>query len=188
MTDQDQSSVNDKVSASETLPARGLARRRLAKAGLGGAGVVATLAARSSLACTACTSPSGFLSGNVSHHAPSNVCDGVSPGYWKNHTGWPSGYTHNTRFGSVFPCRVGSPYANATFYQLLSHQSFDTNNLGMHLVAAILNSAMGWTPFLPHATIVAMFTEWQSQGYFTPTANVKWYAPDIVNYLTLTQS
>lgn len=175
--------------AGDGANARRLSRRRFAKAGVGGgAGVLLSLASRSSLGCAVCKSPSGFLSGNVSQHGPAVTCEGASPGYWKNHTGWPSGFSHSTLFSHVFPVNHGSHYENVTMYNLLSHQSFDVDNIGMHLVAAILNSAKGWTPFLPESTIISMFTEWQNIGYYSPTPHVKWYAADIVNYITSTQS
>ena len=70
---------------------------------------------------------------------------------------------------------------------LLSHQDFDTNNLGMHLVATYLNAMEGLTPFLTIERIVSMFTEWQATGYFSPTAGVTWNAAQIVDYLQQTQ-
>jgi hypothetical protein len=70
---------------------------------------------------------------------------------------------------------------------LLTPQDFDTNKLGMHLVAAYLNSISGLTPFLTVETLESMFTEWQAQGYFSPTATVHWNAAQIVDYLTQTQ-
>lgn len=70
---------------------------------------------------------------------------------------------------------------------LLSHQSFDKQNLGMHLVASYLNAMAGWTSFLTVQRIQSMFSEWSSRGYFEPTAGVKWDAAQIVDYLQLTQ-
>lgn len=72
--------------------------------------------------------------------------------------------------------------------QIETHQSFDTNNLGMHLTAAWLNAKMGWTPFLTEERILNMWTEIQTCGYFTPTAGIKWYSADVVNYLKATMS
>jgi hypothetical protein len=87
----------------------------------------------------------------------------------------------------VFTCQRGSPYANVTMLDLLSHLSFDKQNLGMHLVAAYLNAMAGWTSFLTVQRIQSMFSEWSSTGYFEPTAGVKWDAAQIVNYLRQTQ-
>lgn len=162
-------------------------RRRFAASGLAVSGAMLTLASRSVMSQTANRSPSGFVSGNQSSHGPQPVSYGRSPGYWKNHpSSWPISTT--TKFSSIFSCPKSSPYAECTMMQLLTHQSFDTNNLGMHLVAAWLNARKGWTPFLTEERVCGMFTEWQKVGYFTPTAGVKWYAPDIVNYLAATMS
>lgn len=162
-------------------------RRRFGKSGLAVSGVIATLASRPVLGCEVCQSPSGFLSGNLSTHGPAPVCAGRSPGYWKNHTNWPIPHRSTCKFSSVFTCGFGSPYASVTMLTLLSHQSYDTNNLGMHLVAAYLNAMAGWTPFLTVERIKSMFSEWQMTGYFSPTAGVKWDAYQIVDYLQKTQ-
>lgn len=161
-------------------------RRRFAKAGLGVSGVILTLASRPVLGNVVCKSPSGFLSGNASTHGAPPICQGRSPGYWKNHTNWP--ISIEAKFGSVFNCHPNSPYASVTLLQILSHQKFDHHNLGMHLAAAYLNAVSGWTPFLSVETIKSMFNEWQSKGYFTPTATVQWNAEQIVTYLKATQA
>ncbi|MGN6390333.1 MAG: hypothetical protein ACTHL1_12555 [Burkholderiaceae bacterium] len=101
---------------------------------------------------------------------------------------WPIAHRQTAKFSSVFPCNVGSPYASITMLDLLTPQSFDKYNLGMHLVAAYLNAVQGWTPFLTVERIISMFTEWQATGYFSPTAGVKWDGAQIVDYLQQTQS
>ena len=161
-------------------------RRQFAKAGLGVSGVILSLASRPVLGNVVCKSPSGFLSGNASTHGPQPVCQGRSPGYWKNHQGaWPIATT--TRFGSVFPANPSSPYANFTFLELIQeHQKEDKHNLGRHLAAAYLNAVRGWTPFLPVETIVAMFAEWQSKGAYSPKPGVQWTGAEIVAYIEAT--
>jgi hypothetical protein len=73
-------------------------------------------------------------------------------------------------------------------FQILLPEADDKYNFAFHLVAAYLNAIKGWTPFLPVATIQAMFTEWQNAGFFSPTAGVKWYPEQIVDYLKATQA
>lgn len=162
-------------------------RRRFGKSGLAASGVLITLASRPVLGTEVCKSPSGFLSGNLSTHGPAPICKGRSPGYWKNHTKWPIPNRTTCKFSSVFTCPRGSPYAKVTMLELLSHQSFDSQNLGMHLVASYLNAVAGWTSFLTVQRIQSMFSEWSSRGYFEPTAGVRWDAAQIVDYLQLTQ-
>jgi len=162
-------------------------RRRFAQSGLGISGVILSLASRPVLGAVVCKSPSGFLSGNASTHGQQPVCQGRSPGYWKNHQGnWP--VATDTQFSSVFASSPSSVYAQYTFLQLLTPQQDDQHNLGMHLVAAYLNAVSGWTPFLTVETILSMFSEWQSKGTFSPTATVQWTAPEIVYYLKATQA
>lgn len=185
---QDQTRSTPASSAApESMNSSNAGRRQFTKASLGISSVILSLASRPVLGNVVCKSPSGFLSGNASTHGPQPVCQGRSPGYWKNHEGsWP--IATNTQFNSVFPGPSSSVYAKYTFLQLLDHKKDDNHNLGMHLVAAYLNAVSGWTPFLSVETILAMFTEWQSKGTFSPTATVQWTAPDIVAYLKATQA
>lgn len=160
-------------------------RRRFTASGLAVSGVLLTLASRSVMGQTAQT-PSGFVSGNNSVHGQQSVSQGRSPGYWKNHPStWPMPVT--TNFSSVFKCSSGSVYREFTMMELLTPQEVDKDKLGMHLVAALLNARMGWTPFLTEERIRSMFSEWQSTGYFSPMANVYWNSAQIVEYLKSTQ-
>lgn len=79
------------------LNAAGLSRRRFTRAGAAAPVVLGSLISRPVLAtgdrppynCTI----SGKMSGNLSSHPNQVDCKtlGHSPGYWKNHTGWPGG-------------------------------------------------------------------------------------------------
>jgi len=65
----------------------------------------------------------------------------------------------------------------------------DTGNLGSHIVAALLNAKAGLTDdVLDETAVIGMWTEWAANGYYEPTAGVKWYAADIVRYITSTFS
>lgn len=184
-------------------------RRGFTKSGLAMSGVILTLASRPVMACT-CKSPSGFLSGNVSAPNTTLKCYGLSPGYWKNHPeAWPSPYKAGTctgtvkvcsnpanwttigatKFASVFNCNNhGSIYAKYTMFQVVSAGggSVDPQELGAHIVAALLNARKGLTPVLTEAKVINMFNEWNQNGYFEPTAGVKWYGEDIVDYIVST--
>jgi hypothetical protein len=67
-------------------------------------------------------------------------------------------------------------------------RNYDEAEIGRCVVAALLNCRSGRNKFLKEETIKAIFNEYQSKGYFTPTAGVKWYAADIVKYLKSTQT
>ena len=201
---------NDKIGTAPSLTKRGAARRRLAKAGMG-AGVLATLESKSAMASMVCKSPSGSLSNGLStsHYGPkAPVCNGLSPGYWKqwNHA-WP--VARDIMFSSVFytvpsttPCPVrdtssksgkynkynlpyqpGS-YACASMADLLNHQDFDKNNVGMHLVAAYLNIMSGKIDFIKVTSLQTMWNELQTSGRYCPTAGVYWDNSQVAAYLS----
>ena len=59
----------------------------------------------------------------------------------------------------------------------------DPDNLGMHIVAALLNARKGFTPILSESDVINMWNEWATKGYFEPTANVHWSSAQIVKYI-----
>ncbi|GAO36996.1 hypothetical protein SCT_2411 [Sulfuricella sp. T08] len=71
---------------------------------------------------------------------------------------------------------------------LLLGGSLDPYQLGAHIVAALLNAQMGWTPVLTVPAVKNMFNEWAAKGYYEPNAGVKWSAADIVTYLQTTMT
>lgn len=161
-------------------------RRRFAKSGLAVSGVMLTLASRPVLgAWGTCQSPSGFTSGNVSSHGTPTTCGGRIPSYWGTH---PDEWSGGTAFNSVFNCSGnGSIYSTYTMMQVIGlNGNGDPQQLGAHIVAALLNAKMGWTPVLTEVQVIGMFNEWNLNGYFEPTAGVEWYAADIVAYLQTT--
>lgn len=196
---------NDKIETAPSLTKRGAARRRLAKAGMG-AGVLATLESKSAMASMVCRSPSGSLSNGLaaSHYVNGKapVCSGLSPGYWKqdNHA-WP--VSRDLTFVSVFyaaspgtvcPVRAAS-YSNGKYYEpgsyycaklddMLNHQDFDKNNVGMHLVAAYLNILSKKISFLEVTDLQTMWSELQTTGHYSPTAGVYWDNSQVANYLS----
>lgn len=176
-----QSSCESDVTLS---PASG-SRRRFTAAGV--SCVLMTLATRPVLGQTVvCKSPSGFLSGNASVHGPAPVCAGRNPFYWRElSTDWGA-----TVRGSLFRLEFGGMdfvYGEATMQEIVS--SSDTSQqLGMYLVAALLNARSGLTPFLAETTIKAMYTEWLFDGTFSPTAGVDWGISEMVGYLSQTQA
>ena len=100
--------------------------------------------------------------------------------------GVPSGKkktaTTNAAAGTNPVCdSYDSPYC--TFDRILDHQDFDDQNFGMHLAATMLNIKSGRISFLTVERVLSMWNEVRTRGWFEPTANVKWYPYDIVNYL-----
>ena len=63
----------------------------------------------------------------------------------------------------------------------------DKDNLGAHIVAALLNAAAGKTNgVLTVAQVKTMWQECQTKGYFQPIAGVKWTPAQVVAYLKTT--
>lgn len=187
---------NNGNAAPLSLSQRGATRRRLAKAGIGAVGVLSTLESRATMSPMMCKSPSGALSGGLSsHYGPAPVCNGLSPGYWKNHPeSWP--ISINTWFADVFYvagnrryCTIkarNTSYLCSTMMNMLSSQSFDKYNLAMHAVATYLNIRSGKINFLSVETLLNMWYEVQTKTYYSPTAGVKWNAEQVKNYLQAT--
>jgi hypothetical protein len=178
------------------LSQRGATRRRLTKAGIGALGVLSTLESRAGMSPMMCKSPSGALSGGLSsNYGPAPVCQGLSPGYWRNH---PDAWSIplNTLFADVFyvagdksSCTAESKdqsYLCSTMMNLLEPQKFDTYKLGRHIVATYLNIRAGKISFLTTETLVGMWFELQTKGYYNPTAGVQWSAEQVKNYLEAT--
>jgi hypothetical protein len=187
---------NDNSAAPPSLSKRGVARRRLAKAGVGAAGVLWTLESQAAMTPLLCKSPSGALSGGLnSHYGPAPTCNGPSPGYWKTHDGWPC--ARDTRFAAVFhvpgdmnscePNKAATSYLCATFGDLISPQSYDTYNLAMHVVATYLNILSGRISFLSVETLKNMWYEVATTNRYSPTANVYWTPEQVKRYLRATQ-
>ena len=159
-----------------------------------------------------CKSPSGFMSGNLSQHGTPQKCSGRTPGYWGTHYNWPSPYKTGTCTDTKHKQYYKSwSITNATMFKdssvgfhcsgyglklkpysmmqvILIGGTIDKYQLGAHCVAALLNARKGWTPVLTEAQVRVLFNEYDSKGYFEPTAGVKWYPGDIVAYLQSTMT
>ncbi|CAG1001160.1 hypothetical protein MTYP_02892 [Methylophilaceae bacterium] len=180
-------------------------RRSFTKSGLVASGVLLTLASRPVLGDWACHTPSGFVSGNVSSHGTPPVCSGQNPLYYRDHPeAWPDppyspgkcknntsctqvdDWIQGTTFDKVVSCNgYGAKYKNYSMMQVIF---LDHTQLGAYIVAAIVNARKALTPVLTEAQVINIFNEWDLNSYFEPTAGVKWYEADIVNYLKTTMT
>ncbi|NVD96934.1 hypothetical protein [Massilia sp. BJB1822] len=172
--------------ASTPLPPHGAARRRLGKAGLAATGVLLTINSTPGMACEICTTPSGSLSGGLqSYRGPKPVCAGRVPSYWASHS-WPSG-TSGKKFANIFSCNYANSktYGTSTMMNMLKGQSYDypQSYVGAYLTAAWLNVKAGLSTFLTEDMLKKIWSEFQSKGYYQPTAGVKWYSDKISEYL-----
>lgn len=162
-----------------------------------------------------CYAPSGFASMPTSQHGKKTYCSGCKPSYWQNcdtskgGNPWPSPYCGNgsydrwgnwqqpTKFRQPFSPCYGS-YQTCTMLDALNlgagysgygqWGSSQQSQVAQYCTAALLNAASGWTPVLTEARVKGIWSEYCTQGFFEPTAGVKWYGDDIVAYLSSTMT
>ncbi|HWR87771.1 MAG TPA: hypothetical protein VN277_05065 [Acidiferrobacterales bacterium] len=166
-----------------------IARRRLLRGSLSIAPVLMVSAPRSVMAGGAagvCVPASSFASINASRPDLQFSCSGRTPGYWKQPQWfgqWPAPYVPDgsgaTTFDAVFGAAGG--YPGKTLLQVLELPGNDMGRdaLARHIVAALLNAAKGLTPpnVLSVAIVKAVWSAFVLNGYYEPTAGIKWY-PD----------
>ena len=179
------------------MTARGAARRRFAKAGMGASGgVLLTLASQPAMATSlVCTSPSGACSGNLSKHNTSVACAGVSPGYWKtHHWAWNGALTNGSSlYHLTFPttsrCAVLNAYSCFDIVDPIKvTNGADPDNVAMHIMATLLNVRSKRIGFLTESQVMAIWNSFAATGTYKPTSTVTWNGYQIVNYLKSTMS
>lgn len=109
-----------------------------------------------------------------------------SPGNWAGGTAF-----HPELYGSKFMVNQKSLTMNQVM--VMNDSSYlgltDKDNLGSHIVAALLNAASGKTNgVLTVAKVKTMWSECQIKGYFEPLAGVKWSPAQVVAYLQTTMT
>jgi hypothetical protein len=127
---------------------------------------------------------------------------GTNGNGYKNQVGnWSGGTLFHPFFaGSQFMADIdgnpSTPKASLSMMQVMIMNDgnnpwglTDPDNLGMHIVAALLNAKMGYTTgVLSETQVTNMWNEWVSNGYFEPTAGVQWTSAQIVAYIQTTFS
>lgn len=131
--------------------------------------------------------PAPYLPGDCT-----NQCNDVSN--WSGGTPF-----HPTFMGDIFKADLDNnpvtPKTSISMMQVMIMSNgnnpwglSDPDNLGMHIVAALLNAKSGYTPVLTEIAVINMWNEWATQGYFEPTAGVQWNSAQIVTYIKSTFS
>ena len=189
-------------------------KRSFAKAGVL-APVIMTLTSRSALGTPICA-PSGFVSATTTTVSGTNQmlgsCGGFSPGAYQtpyNGDGnWVNPYSPGGADSAIYPegkgiratsigtlMSVGFSYpdgylAKRTMYDVLwMSGNDDPDQLGGHLVAALLNAAAGlYTPAhgLTVADIKDMYKQLSITGHYSPASGVTWTAQQVVAFLEQT--
>ncbi|WP_295991423.1 hypothetical protein [Rugamonas sp.] len=167
------------------LSLRGASRRRFTRAGVAASGVLLTLHSQPGMACDICNTPSGYLSGGLqSFRGAKPVCTGRSPSYWQG-AAWPGGCNKTSMFSTVFTCTGSNKttYGKCSLQSMLTLQSFDKYGVGNALVACWLNVHSSKSTFQTETMLKNIWNEYQSKGYYSPTAGVSWTGTQIVAYL-----
>jgi len=132
--------------------------------------------------------PSPYLPGSC--NGGQNICNQAQN--WKNGTLFHPIFS-GTQFMADLDGNPGTPKTSLSLMQVLMLTNggnpwglTDPDNLGAHIVAALLNAAAGLTPVLSVTDVIGIWNEWASKGYFEPTANVQWNSAQIVDYLKTT--
>lgn len=119
-----------------------------------------------------------------------NSSGGGDGGCANSPSNWSGGTTfHPELFGAKFTVNNKSLTMNQVM--VMNDSSYpgitDKDNLGAHIVAALLNAASGKTSgVLTVAQVKNMWQECQINGYFEPIAGVKWTPAQVVAYLQST--
>ena len=191
-----QSNHNSQPVDTKVVIPTGVARRRLLRAGLSAAPVLAALKSNTVLAGDhTCIRPSSFSSLAAAGMKASKgrvvktdySC--YSHGYWKNHdTGLPVGYKSKKFLpdGSStlgFAANPGGEFTGLTLQQILDKQG-DTNNtaLARHLVGTYL-SAVAYGDDNGILTKQQCADCWNSGGVWSPFAGANWTKADTMAYL-----
>lgn len=190
------------ASAMPSLDAKGVARRRFTRLGVGATGVILTLHSQPGMAATnaMCVAPSGFMSVTSTSISPQEPCSyNRSHGYWKTHPeAWATraNIDFNTKFGKIFPAKGRfEALAGATLMEVLdppaAFKGIDVNNVAMQTVTAFLNaraaSHAGLPTVLPEARVMEIWKQYAAQGFYMPTSgNVIWTGAQTAEYLEST--
>ena len=197
-------SADTQATPQAPLDAKGVARRRFARASAGATGVILTLHSQPGMATfskTMCKSPSGYMSMKPGASArPQVSCSyNRSHGYWKTHENkWESlaGMSSKTKFSTFFRCTgnyIG--LANVTMMQVIDPtqaiKRIDRNNVAMQCVAALLNAraarSAGLPTVLPADEVLEIWNQFVTRGYYVPVKGATpWSGAVIAAYLEST--
>ena len=184
-----------------TLPLKGAARRRFARAGVGATGVILTLQSQPAMATYGkCVSPSGFVSATTGTSLnPIRSCSSnEDPDYWQNNkTRWNSrAFTNpHDRFDLHFACPKGySALAKLTMYDVLCRKtttikSADPSGISRLCIAALLNARMNQqsAAVLSPDRVKDIWKQYAQTNVFFPAKNATpWSRATIIDYLRTT--
>lgn len=195
------------------ISAKGAARRRFGRAGLGASGVLMTLASQPAMAQAFCATASGSLSSGLqSRHASAPIpkCDGLPPESYTDTTGNAQLKSNSRRFSSMYTtslvplrdakitdildaCVKGTAITTTNGNTVVTLVDKDTVQVAGHMVAGMLNLEAKLTTANDLAALKSIWNAYELggralKGSYKPSATVTWYSSDIVRYMKTTYS
>ena len=82
----------------------------------------------------------------------------------------------------------GGYFGGLTMLEVLERGGGGDAELGPYIVAGVLNAAAGMTPVLDVPSVLNLWNECDSRGFYEPTAGVQWTPTQVVEYLKTTIS
>ena len=194
--------MNEKTTPTSNLPesaatpAAGLNRRRLVRAGLTAAPVMAALHSNTVLAGGgdhSCIRPSSFSSLKLAQMKVSRgreIRDDYeckSHGYWKNNNGNLATDYKKTKFLSSdtgFTANPGNAFRGKSLQEVLQMTGNANNTaLARHVVAAFLSAKSARNdPDRVLLSVAQCQAIWNGQGHWSPFAGANWTLADTMNY------
>ncbi len=163
-------------------------RRRIARAGIGAAGILLTLESRVAMATgPQCVAPSAaaLSHGDNSNYVERGRCEAIGPERWVELTDqWPC--SKDVKFGALFKCRgAEAEFADIEVLKILSEVAY-VEFIGRALATTYLNILSGKLTVLDDTTLLKMWDDLQTYQAYSPTSNVTWTAYDVRLYLEST--
>lgn len=163
-------------------------RRRIARAGIGAAGVLLTLDSRVAMATgPKCVAPSAaaLSHGGNSNYVERGRCDAVGPEHWVRAADyWPC--SKHIKFGALFGCKGSdAPYAEIEMIKILSESAY-ADFVGRAVATTYLNIVTGKLTVMDEATLFKMWDSLQTHQAYSPVPKVIWTPTDVRKYLEST--
>jgi len=171
-----------------SMPVPNAGRRRIARAGIGAAGVLLTLESRVAMATgPKCVAPSAaaLSHGGNSNYVEKGRCTAIGPKDWVRFAdSWPC--SKHIKFGALFKCRgTDVQYGEIELIKILSEDTYN-EFVGRAVATTYLNILAGKLTVMNDRTLFKMWDDLQSRQVYSPVPNVYWTPYDVRIYLEST--
>jgi hypothetical protein len=95
-------------------------------------------------------------------------------------------FAQPTRYHCPTTGFAGKVFGTRTMLEVLDVSQGGLDGVGRYMVAALLNARSGRTPVLDETAVRTMWNDLVNQGYYEPTAGIKWTGAEIIAYLQST--